>query len=65
LTQTGCLDLGKATSAGDAADGEGAEGGLPEEHEQEAELAETVGRMARCCDESGINYCFWLKILQV
>lgn len=48
-----------------AGDGEGAEGGLPEERVQEAELAETVGRMAQCFDESGINYCFWLKIQQV
>lgn len=45
-----------------AGGGEGAEGGLPEEHVQEAELAETVGKMARCFDESGISYCFWLKI---
>lgn len=52
-------------SAGDAGGGEGAEGALPEERVQEAELAETVGRTARCCDESGINYCFWLKIQQV
>lgn len=62
MTQRECLDLGKVMSAGD---GEGAEGGLPEERVQEAELAETVGRMAQCFDESGINYCFWLKIQQV
>lgn len=52
-------------SAGDAGGGGGAEGGLPAGHAQEAELAGTVGRMARCCGESGINYCFWLKIQQV
>lgn len=65
MTQTECLDLGKVVSAGGAGGGEDAEGGLPEQHVEEAELAGTVGRMAQCCDGNGINCCFWLKIQQV
>lgn len=65
MTQTECLDLGKVMSAEDAGGGEDAEGGLPEEHVEEAELSETVGKMARCCGESGINYCFGLKTQKV
>lgn len=52
-------------SAGDAGDGEEAEGGIPAEHGEEAELAGTVERMAQRCDESGINYCFGLKTQQI
>lgn len=65
MTQTECLDLGKVTSAGEAGDGGDAEGGPPEAHVEEAEPAETVGRTARCCDGSGINYCFGLKTQKV
>lgn len=52
-------------SAGCAGDGEDAEGGQGEPHVEEAGLAGTVVTTAQCCDESDINYCFWLKIQQV
>lgn len=65
LTLRGCLDQGKATRAVCAGVGWGAEGAAGEGHVEEAELAETAARMARCCGESDTSCCFWLMIQQV
>lgn len=47
------------------AGGGGDAGGVPGEHVQEAELAETAARTERCCGGSDTSCCFWPVIRQV